>query len=1467
MPFRTFAKSCISRPTVQTLSSAIKPFILFGLFSAQSFLASAEADRADYDLDNDGLIEINDLTDLDQIRYHLNGDALYGQSNGCPTAEDLPADSEQPVGCFGFELTTDLDFDTNQDGQLNSDDLFWNNGRGWLPIKNPSSGVQNFMAVFEGNGFAIRNLFIHASLHNGYANATDSSSENNVGLFGTLKNAEIRNLALTGPMAHVYNPTLRAGALAGNAYDVTIKNVFSSVPVTAGHPAGLVGFSRYDHFENVFVSGVLTSSGNAYGIASSNGNQISSIQNALVVSSFNRPSLASPIGSNQAQVEHSYWAHELTGVENAPATLAQLMCTEPEGSQPCVETVYQDWPLETNDQVYWQLGNEDQLPALVINGKAYRDSDGDGRIDNEDDQPFNSKVYGDADNDNAVDLWHPHCDINCQTASGLVTDQMPQSAAAYLDADLDGLPEAWASHCDEACQQASGLILDTHPLDSDNDGEPNDVDNDDNQDGQTDADLNSDGLLEIHSLAQLNAIRFQTDGKGWRFSLDGELDSSGCPMKLIDGRYQQACHGFKLMTDLDFDTNGDGVLNEQDEYWNDGKGWLPIGYLTDDYVRPITNFYFHGNRKTLHNLFIDRYTKAYTGLFAYVEQGTVTSLNLRGHLNRVRGGKYTGLLLGRLFNGHLQHINAFGHVLSVHDNVGGLIGSINGTHIKNIGVEADVTGRWSVGGLVGLAESAGNEMSECHFKGSVDGQGEVGGLLGDGRSIIDFCTSDAIVFGKSSVGGFVGAARGSNAPLVNGTYITNSLVRGRVLGNKMLGGIIGENFYDSVLDGVVTTVDVEVDADTSDAEWGSKIGGAIGRDHSGKISNVYVLGSIVGRDKVGGLLGETVHSDVEIKSSLVLGKITHLVEPNTTVGGILGSPYFPGSIESTYWATDTTGVNHSGFDADTYGNEYGLTLAELSCPIQANNTTCAGITLFENWEEREGQNRHWEFGSHQQLPTLVLGVTAYADRDIDGHLDHEDQFPEDKARYLDSDGDGYDDAWPRLCNWDCRRDSGRRLDDMPNHIAASLDADRDGRPEAFHDGCDAQCRLDSGLILDVYPNDADNDGVNDGEDPNIGDDNGAPIIEVSSEHFNVSVDNEQGTEGKLVFDQAFMDRFTIRDAVDPSPDFYLVGIEGEEEPRLQLVVQGEHVTLPSGHHNLVWGVKDNSENESELVSTRLNVFPRIKFKQAESTVAERTDAMVVLETTAPMPVVEVTVQLRVIPESTTLLDSDLNEFGFPLDGSELLPVEIKQTQNQNDETVWIGQLNVPLVQDGTGEADKQLALALDSIADDSVGKGVVEFDQENSAHVLTVTDDNLPPDVTLNLTQGDVEVNQIEQGNGLVSIQATVTDPDNDQIAQLKWQSSEDSITEEVGQLLSWTFDPSTLPVGDYWIRLTAIDDQDIPQSGIAEISFKIQNSTPDGRDSDGSSSSGGGSMPAGFLLLMGCYLLLVRRRNAIDQA
>ena len=124
-----------------------------------------------YDSDGDGLIDIGNLAQLNAIRWDLNGDgavdnganaAAYAHAfpnavagMGCPTTADDADDND----CIGYELTADLDFDTNGDGAVDAGDNYWHDEDGWVPIGSSGSGNE-FIATFEGNGHTIDNLSI-----------------------------------------------------------------------------------------------------------------------------------------------------------------------------------------------------------------------------------------------------------------------------------------------------------------------------------------------------------------------------------------------------------------------------------------------------------------------------------------------------------------------------------------------------------------------------------------------------------------------------------------------------------------------------------------------------------------------------------------------------------------------------------------------------------------------------------------------------------------------------------------------------------------------------------------------------------------------------------------------------------------------------------------------------------------------------------------------------------------------------------------------------------------------------------------------------------------------------------------------------------------------------------------------------------------------------------------------------------
>ena len=200
----------------------------------------------DYDADADGLIEIANLARLNAVRWDLDGDgtatstatttfaAAFPNPRGgavCPT-------TITSVACTGYELATDLDFDTNGNGRTWTEtggtltgggDEYDNGGQGWEPI---GTDAERFAAVFRGNGRTIDNLFVNRDGLVGLFGATDATAR--------IESVGVRKARVVGSRI--------VGILAGEARgDVVACYVSGAVgSPTASIVGGLVGRLRGD---------------------------------------------------------------------------------------------------------------------------------------------------------------------------------------------------------------------------------------------------------------------------------------------------------------------------------------------------------------------------------------------------------------------------------------------------------------------------------------------------------------------------------------------------------------------------------------------------------------------------------------------------------------------------------------------------------------------------------------------------------------------------------------------------------------------------------------------------------------------------------------------------------------------------------------------------------------------------------------------------------------------------------------------------------------------------------------------------------------------------------------------------------------------------------------------------------------------------------------------------------------------
>ncbi|WP_428819613.1 GlyGly-CTERM sorting domain-containing protein [Microbulbifer sp. MCCC 1A16149] len=568
-------------------------FLFLFLFTVVPYSWAVDG-RSDYDLDDNGLIEINDWADLHEVRNNLDGSALYGSSAGCPVD-----------GCIGFELTTDLDFDTNGDGALDSSDTFWNGGEGWQPIGSSSSDA--FSGVFHGNGHLIRNLM------------TARPDVDNQGLFGAMVDATVQELGLSGPMMHIQGKSA-VGGLVGYAQGGQITATFVSGYIDGKGTSigGLVGSALGTNIVASYVTGLVNGEGDrqiaglvGYRLA---GDVIASLSTAYMQSSVIGGLVGYSYSGDSADTYVSYWATDASGQKisygGTPVTLTELQCPTSADNTSCAEpTLYETWAEYTDAQgnPYWDYGTDSELPGLRLQGRLYRDGDGDGAEADYDDFPVQFAASVDSDGDGAPDFWKIGCEEECRIASGLVLDQFPDSFAATIDTDMDGLPDRWNDDCDSACQSASGLTLDD---DNDGDGVAN-IDDAFPANPAAAADADNDGMPDAWHAAcdsdcqatsglTLDPSPNDTDNDGVINDQDAFVDNSAAAVDADDDglpdAWLESCDstcqsnsGLTLDTSLN-DTDNDGVVNEEDDFINnsaasvdtDGDGYPDSWLATCD---------------------------------------------------------------------------------------------------------------------------------------------------------------------------------------------------------------------------------------------------------------------------------------------------------------------------------------------------------------------------------------------------------------------------------------------------------------------------------------------------------------------------------------------------------------------------------------------------------------------------------------------------------------------------------------------------------------------------------------------------------------------------------------------------------------------------------------------------------------------------------------------------------------------
>ena len=348
--------------------------------------------------------------------------------------------------------------------------------------------------------------------------------------------------------------------------------------------------------------------------------------------------------------------------------------------------------------------------------------------------------------------------------------------------------------------------------------------------GSTDYDDDDDGLIEVVSPAQLNAIRWDLNGDGtadnsnngssYKAAFPGAVSGMGCPLSDHDNDATTpqvtVCVGYELDADLNLDVAP----------YNTGEGWQPIG---NEATSSAVTLAATSSTVTLAATSSTVTLTATSSTVTLTATSSTVTLTLKGN-----GHVISNLFINRPYE---SHAGLFGSLGSGGKVEGLGISNVNIIGSKVEGSNVNIIGSTDVGGLVGYNNGT---VSTCYVTGAVSSGNNVGGLVGSNRGTITASYATASVAGNgNNTGGLVGSNRGT---------ITASYAAGGVKGaGGNVGGLVGSNrgtITASYAAGVVKGA-------------GSNVGGLVGTAPAGTVTNSYWDTGITGQSGSAAGTGKT----------------------------------------------------------------------------------------------------------------------------------------------------------------------------------------------------------------------------------------------------------------------------------------------------------------------------------------------------------------------------------------------------------------------------------------------------------------------------------------------------------------------------------------------------------------------------------------------------------------------------------
>ncbi len=798
-----------------------------------------------------------------------------------------------------FRMDANIEF---TDTHFASGGIFYNNGKGWLPIGNATTP---FTGSFDGNGHTITDLQVKAS-------ASSASSYVYAGLFGYADNASIKNLGLlngsiSGSVSSSYFYGVYAGSLVGYVNsNTTITECYNTGSVTASscsaYAGGLVGY--------VSTSGcTLTAcynTGTVSATAKTSGSSSTYAYAGGIVAYI----------SNYSSVANCYNTGNITG-NNAEWSSTSYFCSYAGG-------------ITGGSGKIFQCYNTGVVTAKASSSDCKR---------------YSGAISG-AGNQVESCYYIEGCALNAagtNLGTACTAEQM-QKQATYRGFDFDtvwtlagnsgyALP-ALQSLENIHTKKTLSITMATAPQKlSYQTGEPLDVTGGQIQvsyhDGSTETvDMTADVVSGFYSTrVGTQNLTVTYAGRTTNFSVIIEeydntnfADGWGTAENPYIITTKEHLKNVNLQTSAHYRMDADIVFTEADfasdgAFYNNGKGWEPISTFSG---------VFDGNGHTVTGLQINCTSVSNVGLFKAMSGGAVKNLGMVDS-KIVAQSKYDM-------------------------TVGGIVGTVNGGTIINCyntgSVTAENTCSYNgyytyVGGIAGWRNGSA-VITDCYNTGVVTGNADscgvyAGGIVGnsnDSTSMTNVYNTGAATAVSDTGLAYAGGIAGNfNGGTITDAYNTGDISASGGTGDVKSGGILGHanatmmychntgkitatttasSFYYALAGGIAgklnsgtakicyNTGEVLAIANISEAETYAYAGGIAGI--CGTIINCYNIGTVhaeaVKYAYVGGIVAQGGYSAV--RNCYNAGSV-YAQAPASTVCGIIGNGWASNTASNTYY--------------------------------------------------------------------------------------------------------------------------------------------------------------------------------------------------------------------------------------------------------------------------------------------------------------------------------------------------------------------------------------------------------------------------------------------------------------------------------------------------------------------------------------------------------------------------------------